>query len=439
MRLTVIGTGYVGAVHASCMAELGHDVLGVDVDAERIAELAAGRPPFYEPGLGALLKRGVESGRLRFGTSPAEAARFAGTHFLCVGTPPLAGSGAADLRYVEAAADALAPHLSDDALIVGKSTVPVGTAAQLAARLPGTEIAWNPEFLREGCAVQDTMRPERIVVGTGSPWAEARLREMYAPLLDAGAPFIATDPATAEMVKLASNSFLATKVSFINAMAEICDATGADVLTLTEAMGADTRIGHRFLAPGLGFGGSCLPKDIRALAARAEALGLGGSVAFLREVDAINTRQRRRIVELARRLVGGSFAERNVAVLGAAFKPNSDDVRDSPALAVAEHVRQLGAEVRIHDPEAVDKARAVCPSLQFTLDVAKTCEQADVVLHLTEWPQYRELDPAALAAVVRTPALVDARHTLDPGAWRAAGWTVHAPGRPRLGAPAGGA
>ncbi|MFI7014755.1 UDP-glucose dehydrogenase family protein [Streptomyces sp. NPDC050164] len=439
MRLTVIGTGYVGAVHAACMAEIGHEVLGVDVDAERIAALAAGRTPFFEPGLGGMLRRTVDSGRLRFTTSMAEGARFAGTHFVCVGTPQRPGSGAADLRHVESAVDGLAPHLagSGHVLVVGKSTVPVGTADRLARRLrataPDADVAWNPEFLREGCAVQDTLRPERIVAGVRTAHAEGRLREIYAPLLAGGMPFIMTDTATAELVKLASNSFLATKVSFINAMAEICDATGADVLTLAEAMGADSRIGSRFLAPGLGFGGSCLPKDIRAFAARAEELGLGESVAFLREVDAINTRQRWRTVELAQRLVGGSFAHRNVAVLGAAFKPRSDDVRDSPALAVAEEVRHRGAQVRVHDPEAVDNARAAYPALQFALDVTKACEHADVVLHLTEWPQYRELDPAALATAVRTPAIVDARHTLDPETWCAAGWTLCAPGRPRLG------
>ncbi|WP_338784571.1 UDP-glucose/GDP-mannose dehydrogenase family protein [Streptomyces sp. DG1A-41] len=439
MRLTVIGTGYVGAVHAACMAEIGHDVLGVDVDAERIAALAAGRTPFFEPGLGGMLRRTVDSGRLRFTTSMAEAARFAGTHFVCVGTPQRPVSGAADLRHVESAVDGLAPHLpgSGHVLVVGKSTVPVGTADRLARRLrataPDADIAWNPEFLREGCAVQDTLRPERIVAGVRTAHAEGRLREIYAPLLAGGMPFIVTDTATAELVKLASNSFLATKVSFINAMAEICDATGADVLTLAEAMGADSRIGSRFLAPGLGFGGSCLPKDIRAFAARAEELGLEESVAFLREVDAINTRQRWRTVELAQRLVGGSFAHRNVAVLGAAFKPRSDDVRDSPALAVAQEVRHRGAQVRVHDPEAVDNARAAYPALQFALDVTKACEHADVVLHLTEWPQYRELDPAALATAVRTPAIVDARHTLDPETWCAAGWTLCAPGRPRLG------
>ncbi|WP_329335220.1 UDP-glucose/GDP-mannose dehydrogenase family protein [Streptomyces sp. NBC_01352] len=441
MRLTVIGTGYVGAVHAACMADIGHEVLGVDLDPERIAALAAGRPPFFEPGLAAMLQHTVDTGRLRFTTSLDEAARFADTHFVCVGTPQLPDSGAADLRHVEAAVDGLAAQRTgrgdEPALVVGKSTVPVGTADRLARRLRVTaghvDIAWNPEFLREGCAVQDTLRPERIVAGVRTAHAEARLREIYSPLTAAGAPFIVTDTATAELVKLASNSFLATKISFINAMAEICDATGADVLTLAGAMGADPRIGSRFLAPGLGFGGSCLPKDIRAFTARAEELGLGESVAFLRQVDEINTRQRRRTVDLAEQVVGGSFTDRSVAVLGAAFKPRSDDVRDSPALAVAEAVRRRGAQVRVHDPEAVDNARACHPALQFALDVNKACEQADVVLHLTEWPQYRDLDPAALATVVRTPAIVDARHTLDPDAWRSAGWTLRAPGRPRLG------
>ncbi|OIJ67785.1 UDP-glucose dehydrogenase family protein [Streptomyces mangrovisoli] len=442
MRMTVIGTGYVGAVHAACMADLGHQVLGVDVDTERTAALAAGRPPFHEPGLSAMLRRVMDAGRLTFTTSPRLAGAFADTHFICVGTPQRPGDGAADLRYVEAAVDALAPALRADArhpetVVIGKSTVPVGTAERLTARLAAAgahaDVAWNPEFLREGSAVQDTLRPERIVAGVGSARAEARLREIYAPLLAAGVPFLATDTATAELVKVASNSFLATKISFINAMAEICDATGADVLTLAEAMGADSRIGTRFLAPGLGFGGSCLPKDIRAFAARAQELGLGASTEFLHQVDAINTRQRDRTVDLARDLAGGAFAGRSVAVLGAAFKPGSDDVRDSPALAVAEAVRREGAQVRVHDPEAVDNARAVRPDLQYALDATKACERADVVLHLTEWPQYRELDPTALAAVVHTPALVDGRNTLDPAPWHAAGWTVRAPGRPRLG------
>ena len=443
MRLTVIGTGYVGLVHAACMADIGHTVLGVDLDADRIEALTRGRVPFYEPGLRELLHRGQESGRLRFTTSLAAAARFAQTHFVCVGTPQRLDSHAADLRFVDAVVDDLAPHLRGWCLVVGKSTVPVGTAARLGARLvrtaPEAEIAWNPEFLREGFAVQDTLRPERLVAGVVSPRADAVLREIYAPMLRAEVPFVSTDLATAELVKLAANSFLATKISFINAMAELCDATGADVVTLADAIGRDARIGHRYLQPGLGFGGGCLPKDIRALMARAEELGLGESVGFLRQVDEINTRQRRRAVALAEQLAGGSLSGVNVAVLGAAFKPGSDDVRDSPALAVAEEIHRQGARVRVHDPEAVDNARAAIPWLQFTLDVPKSCEDADVVLHLTAWPAYREIDPAKLASVVRRPAILDARHTLDAVRWRSAGWTVRAFGRPKPGGdPRGG-
>ncbi|WP_055564445.1 UDP-glucose dehydrogenase family protein [Streptomyces atriruber] len=436
MRMTVIGTGYVGTVHAACMADIGHQVLGLDIDAERIAALSAGRAPLHEDGLDALLARTVASGRLRFSTSLAEGAAFAGTHFVCVGTPQRPDGGAADLSQVDAVVDGLAPHLRPGSLLVGKSTVPVGTAARLAGRLaaaaPGTEVAWNPEFLREGSAVLDTMRPERLVVGVTSARAEAVLREVYAPMIRAGVPFFGTDPATAELVKVASNAFLATKISFINAMAEVCDAAGADATVLAGAIGADPRIGPRFLAPGLGFGGSCFPKDIRAFAARAEEIGAGEAVAFLHEVDRINTRQRRRTVDRARLLLGGSSAGRRVAVLGAAFKPGSDDVRDSPALAVAAALRAQGAEVRVHDPEALDNARAVRPELTYALDVDKACEGADLVLHLTDWPEYRSVDPAALASLVRSPVLLDARNGLDPALWTAAGWTVHAPGRPGL-------
>ena len=437
MRMTVIGTGYVGVVHAATMADLGHEVLGADIDEERIAALSSGTPPVYEPGLQELLQRTVASGRLRFTTDVASAARFAPAHFVCVGTPQQPGAKRADVRSVEAVVDALAPHLGPGDLIVGKSTVPVGTAARLAERLrrtaPQAGLAWNPEFLREGFAVQDSAAPERIVVGVTSEHDEEVLRELYAPMLRVGVPFFRTDPSTAELVKVASNSFLATKISFINAMAEVCDAAGADVIMLAQAVGADSRIGPRFLQPGLGFGGSCFPKDIRGFMARAEELGVGGAVAFLDEVDAINTRQRTRTVELTGRLVGGSFADANVAVLGAAFKPDSDDVRDSPALAVAESIRRRGARVRVHDPEALDNARSAAPGLQYTLDVPKACEDADVVLHLTAWPEYRAIDPAALAPLVRRPTVVDARHTLDADRWREAGWSLHAPGRPQPG------
>ncbi|MFG2503126.1 UDP-glucose dehydrogenase family protein [Streptomyces sp. NPDC048441] len=436
MRMTVIGTGYVGTAHAACMADIGHQVLGVDIDADRIASLAAGRAPIHEDGLDELLARTLASGRLRFSTSLAEGAAFARTHFVCVGTPQLPDSKAADLRYVDAVVDGLASHLRPGSLIVGKSTVPVGTAARISERLadmtPGTEVAWNPEFLREGAAVQDTMRPERLVVGVTSRHAEGVLRAVYAPMILAGVPFFATDPATAELVKVAANSFLATKISFINAMAEVCDAAGADVSLLARAIGADSRIGPRFLEPGLGFGGSCFPKDIRAFAARAEEIGAGEAVVFLHEVDRINTRQRQRTVDRARGLLGGSFTGCRIAVLGAAFKPGSDDVRDSPALVVAATLQQQGAAVRVHDPEAIDTARAVHPELAYALDVDKACEDADLVLHLTNWPQYQDIDPAALAELVRSPVLFDARNCLDPRSWSAAGWAVHAPGRPRL-------
>ena len=436
MRITVIGTGYLGAVHAACMAGIGHEVLGVDAEPDKIAALAAGRAPFFEPGLPELLARETALGRLRFTTSLAEAADFGEIHFVCVGTPQRPGSDAADLRNVEAVIDELAPHLHRDCLVVGKSTVPVGTAARVAARLvelapvgAGAELAWNPEFLREGFAVADTLSPDRIVLGATSAQAQARLRRLYAPTLATGTPFITTDLATAELVKVSANAFLATKISFINAIAEVCEATGADVVTLADALGHDVRIGRRFLNAGLGFGGGCLPKDIRAFMARAGELGVGEALAFLRDIDEINMRCRRRVVDLARDMVGGSFLSCNVAVLGAAFKPNSDDVRDSPALKVAAAIQLEGAQVRVHDPEALDNARRVFPTLDYTREPSKACEHADVVLHLTEWNDYRELDPAALGEIVRHARLVDARNALDARRWQGAGWTIRALGR----------
>ncbi|WP_037679795.1 UDP-glucose/GDP-mannose dehydrogenase family protein [Streptomyces griseus] len=437
MRLTVIGTGYLGAVHAACMADIGHDVLGVDTDTRKIEALAAGRAPFFEPGLPEILTRNTEDGRLRFTSSLQEAADFGDLHFVCVGTPQRPDSLAADLRHVEAVVDGLVPLLTRDSLIVGKSTVPVGTTRALsrrvAARLrPGVdaEVAWNPEFLREGYAVQDTLRPDRLVVGVTSPRADQLLRAVYDSMLRAGVAYVSTDPATAELVKVAANSFLATKISFINAMAEVCDASGADVVTLADALGHDVRIGRRFLSAGLGFGGGCLPKDIRAFLARAEELQVGEAVSFLRQVDRINHRQRRRTVDLARHLLGGAFAGRRVAVLGATFKPDSDDVRDSPALAVTAEIVAEGADVSVHDPEGLDNARAALSGPTYCTDVMEACRDADVVLHLTEWRRYRELDPVKLAEVVRAPRLLDARNALDPAAWRVAGWHVRALGRP---------
>ncbi|MEU5422134.1 UDP-glucose dehydrogenase family protein [Streptomyces sp. NPDC020799] len=436
LRLTVIGTGYLGATHAVCMAELGHEVLGVDVDPDKIGALRAGRVPFYEPGLERLLAEHTASGRLRFTTSYEEAAEFGQVHFLCVGTPQREGSDAADLTYVDAAVEALGPHLTRPALVVGKSTVPVGTAARLAHRLaelapagPRAELAWNPEFLREGFAVQDTLRPDRLVLGVRSDGAETLLREVYAPVIAAGTPVITADFPTAELVKTAANAFLATKISFINAMAEVCEVADADVSVLARAIGHDERIGARFLRAGVGFGGGCLPKDIRAFAARAEELGTGRSLAFLREVDAINLRRRDRVVELARELCGGSLLGKRVGVLGAAFKPESDDIRDSPALDVAARLRLDGAEVSVHDPKAMDNARKAHPLLDYAMSAEDTVRAADVVLHLTEWREYRELDPAALAPLARRPRIVDGRGALDGAAWTEAGWDFHSLGR----------
>ncbi|GAA2903255.1 UDP-glucose/GDP-mannose dehydrogenase family protein [Pseudonocardia halophobica] len=435
MRITVIGTGYLGAVHAACMADSGHEVLGVDVDPRKLAALSEGRPPFFEPGLPELLRRTVDAGSLRFTDSLQEAGEFGEVHFVCVGTPQQPGSYAADMKYVDAVVDGLAPHLRDGSLVVGKSTVPVGTAARLAGRIAelnpavDAELAWNPEFLREGFAVQDTLRPDRLVVGVTSERADAMLREVYAPMLTAGCPYISTDLATAELVKVAANSFLATKISFVNAMAEVCDAAGGDVVTLADAIGHDTRIGRRFLSAGVGFGGGCLPKDIRAFMARAGELGVGEALSFLKAVDEVNMRRRQRTVDLARELVGGSFLGKNVAILGAAFKPDSDDVRDSPALNIAAAIQLQGGQVRVHDPEAIDNARAQFPTLDYALDIEKACERADLVLHLTEWTQYRELDAGRLLKVVREPVLIDGRNTLDMAAWRSAGWTVRALGR----------
>ncbi|HEX7355345.1 MAG TPA: UDP-glucose/GDP-mannose dehydrogenase family protein [Mycobacteriales bacterium] len=435
LRMTVLGTGYLGATHAACMAEMGFEVLGVDVDAAKVDTLNQGRVPFFEPGLDEVLARGIAAGRLRFTTSYAEAAAFGDVHFVCVGTPQKAGEMAADLRYVDGCLDALLPLLTGPALVVGKSTVPAGTAERVAARIaaecPGdVSLAWNPEFLREGFAVEDTLRPDRLVVGTERAEDLARMREVYAPLLDAGVPLVATDFATAELVKVAANAFLATKISFINAMAEVCEATRADVTMLSQALSYDTRIGGRFLSAGLGFGGGCLPKDIRAFMARAGELGVDQALSFLREVDAINLRRRARMVDLARELLDGSFASARIAALGAAFKPESDDIRDSPALDVASAIGRAGGTVTVYDPQAVANARLTHPDLGYAASTAEALHGADLVLLLTEWREFRDLDPAETKALVAAPRIVDGRNILDPAAWRGAGWTYRALGRP---------
>lgn len=442
-KITVIGTGYLGATHAAAMAELGFEVLGLDVVPEKIEMLGRGKVPMYEPGLEELLRRhvaGIEgsTGRLRFTMSWEEAGEFGDVHFVCVNTPQKHGEYACDMSYVESAVDALAPHLRRPALVVGKSTVPVGSAARLAARLTelapagaDVELAWNPEFLREGFAVQDTLHPDRIVVGVAGERGEKLLREVYATPIGEGSPFVVADYPTAELVKTAANSFLATKISFINAMAEVCEAADGDVAKLAEAIGHDERIGKKFLRAGIGFGGGCLPKDIRAFMARAGELGADQALTFLREVDSINMRRRGHMVELARETVGGSFLGQRVAVLGATFKPDSDDVRDSPALNVAGQIHLQGGQVTVYDPKGMDNARRLFPTLGYAPTALEACQGAHVVLHLTEWGEFRELDPAALAAVVAERRILDGRNALDAGAWRSAGWTYRAMGRPQ--------
>jgi UDPglucose 6-dehydrogenase len=414
------------------MAEIGHEVLGLDVDPDKVAALRSGRVPFYEPGLEELLAKHVATGRLRFTSSYEEVAEFGEVHFSCVGTPQSPGGNAADLRYVDAVIEHLAPLLvGRNALVVGKSTVPVGTAERLAAILPeDAELAWNPEFLREGFAVEDTLRPDRLVFGVRSTTAEARLRAVYAPVISNGTPVVVTDFPTAELVKTSANAFLATKISFINAMAEVCEAAGADVTLLAEALSHDTRIGGRFLRAGVGFGGGCLPKDIRAFMARAGELGVGQALTFLREVDDINMRRRGRVVDLAREAAGGGFLGRRIAVLGAAFKPDSDDIRDSPALNVAAQIQLQGGNVSVYDPKAMDNARKAFPTLAYATSAEDALSEADVVLHLTEWQEFRDLDPAVLRDTVARPYVIDGRNALDAARWRAAGWTYRALGRP---------
>ena len=435
--ITVLGTGYLGTAHAACLAEMGFEVLGVDVNSAKIEALNCGELPFYEPGLEPLLQSGLKSGRLSFTASYAEAAAFGDVHFVCVGTPQREDSYGADLSQVNGCIDALGPLLDRPCLVIGKSTVPVGTAEILAERLSrispagrACELAWNPEFLREGHAVQDTMRPDRIVAGVTSAHAEAVLRQVYAEPIAVGTPFLVTDLPTAEIVKVAANAFLATKISFINAMAEVCEATHADVAKLSEVLGLDPRIGSAALRPGLGFGGGCLPKDIRAFMARAEELGVDQALSFLREVDAINMRRRARMVDLARELAGGSLHGQTIGVLGVAFKPDSDDIRDSPALDVAATIHGLGAAVTVYDPVALVHARQAHPELSYANSALDAVTGADVTLLLTEWQEFRDADPEELSKVVARRNIVDGRNALDADRWREAGWTYRALGRP---------
>ena len=432
LKLSVIGCGYLGATHAACMSSLGFEVVGIDTDANKVAMLNRGQLPFYEPGLDSLLASEMTTGRLSFSTEFSDAAD-ADVHFICVGTPQSKDGLAADLTYVKSSVTAIAPHLKAGALVVGKSTVPVGTAhmlrEQLAQSAPQADLAWNPEFLREGFAVEDTLRPNRLVVGVVNDRAEAILKDVYKPIIDLGTPWIRADLPTAELVKVAANSFLATKISFINAMAEICEAAGGDVTVLAKAIGYDPRIGSRFLQAGIGFGGGCLPKDIRAFMARAQELGANQALEFLREIDAINLRARQRVIDVVRADLSEDLTQYKIAVLGATFKPDSDDVRDSPALDIAVQLNAAGAKVVVHDPKGIEPARKRFPDLDYRESVLDAVKDVDAILHLTEWKEYRELDPQVIGTLVKSKFLIDGRNMLDREKWRQAGWRVHALGR----------
>lgn len=432
MKLSVIGCGYLGATHAACMSSLGFQVVGIDTDQGKVDLLSSGNLPFYEPGLDSLLASEIKTGRLTF-TTDFSASADADVHFICVGTPQSKEGLAADLTFVKSAIAAIAPFLKDGALVVGKSTVPVGTAQALREILtisaPHADLAWNPEFLREGFAIEDTLRPNRLVVGVVNDRAENILKEVYQPIIDLGTPWIRADLPTAELVKVAANSFLATKISFINAMAEVCEAAGGDVTVLAKAIGYDPRIGSRFLQAGIGFGGGCLPKDIRAFMARAEELGADQALEFLREIDAINLRARQRVIDVVRADLSEDLSQYKIAILGATFKPDSDDVRDSPALDIAAQLQAAGATIVVHDPKGIEPARKRFPHLDYAERVTDCVKGADAILHLTEWKEYRELDPAVIGQLVRSKFLIDGRNALDREKWRAAGWRVHALGR----------
>lgn len=429
LRVSVIGTGYLGATHAAAVAEMGFTVIGVDHDPAKIAALEKGVVPFYEPGLPELIRTHVETGRLSFTTDLAAAVAASDVHFICVGTPQQASSHAADLSFVEDATRAVAESLTHDGLIVGKSTVPVGTAARLREMVDAAapahvhvELDWNPEFLREGYAVEDTLRPDRIVIGGASAWADEQLRRLYGPAIAGGTPVVTCDLPTAELVKVSANAFLATKISFINAIAEVCEKTGADVTTLADAIGHDARIGRRFLNAGLGFGGGCLPKDIRALTHRAGELGALQAVGLMEQVDQINMSQRLRVVDLAMSACPVNILNARVAVLGVAFKPDTDDVRDSPALNVAAALHLRGALVSVYDPEANATAKRSFPTLTYAATLEAAVTGADLVLVLTEWPEIAGADPVAIGRLVAHRAVVDGRRCLPAEAWRDAGW-----------------
>ena len=436
MKISVIGCGYLGAVHAASMAELGHDVIGIDVDQARIDTLARGKAPFHEPGFDELLQK--NAARLTFTTAMA-AVKDARVHFVAVGTPQ-ASDGSADMGYVNSAIEGLLSFIGEGHLVVGKSTVPVGTAERLSEQVTstGAVLMWNPEFLREGFAVQDTLSPDRLVYGipegNSGEWATATLDALYEQILATGTPRLLMNFATAELVKVSANAFLATKISFINAMAEIAEVTGANVTQLADAIGHDARIGRRFLNAGVGFGGGCLPKDIRGFVARAEELGVGQSLSFLRDVDAINLRRRARVLDILVEELG-DLTGKTIAVWGMAFKPDSDDIRDSPALDITESLARAGAKVVAADPAALEPAQrrlaqsGLSDSISLTVDHLEAARNADALVIATEWKQFSEASPLEVAGLLATALVIDGRNCLDSDAWKKAGFRYRGMGR----------
>jgi UDPglucose 6-dehydrogenase len=434
--ISVIGCGYLGAVHAASMAELGHKVIGIDVDQARIDSLAAGRAPFHEPGFNELLQK--NAARLSF-TTDMSAVKDASVHFVAVGTPQ-ASDGSADMAYVNSAIEGLLPFIGEGHLVVGKSTVPVGTTERLSESVTstGAVLMWNPEFLREGLAVQDTLSPDRLVYGipeeTTGEWATATLDAVYQQILAKETPRLLMNFATAELVKVSANAFLATKISFINAMAEIAEVTGANVTQLADAIGHDARIGRRFLNAGVGFGGGCLPKDIRGFVARAEELGVGQSLSFLREVDAINLRRRGRVLDILVEELG-DLSGKTIAVWGMAFKPDSDDIRDSPALDITESLARAGAQVVAADPAALAPAErrlaqsGLSDSISLTDDHLEAARNADALVIATEWKDFSQANPVEVAGLLATALVIDGRNCLDSDAWKAAGFRYRGMGR----------
>ncbi|WP_027659718.1 UDP-glucose dehydrogenase family protein [Salinispora fenicalii] len=432
MKVTVIGSGHLGATHAAGMADIGHEVIGVDIDPEKVETLNAGRGWFHEPELDVLLARNLDTGRLRFTTDFAAAAAFGDVHFLAVGTPS-GLDGTYDLTQISAAIERLAPHLRRPCLIVGKSTVTPGTAEVVEAQArklspigDGVQVAWNPEFLREGTAVADTLTPDRIVLGVASTEAEETLRLLYAPITSGhGCPLVVTDRITAEMVKATANAYLATRISFVNAVAEMCAVVGANVAELADAIGHDARIGHQYLQPGLGFGGGCLPKDLHAFTAQAERGGVTTAAEFLHSVDSVNLHMRTRAVTLATAALNGEVRGRRIALWGTAFKPGIDDVRDSPALDVAVRLHGAGAQVTAYDPQGLAMARQSAPQLSYAATAAEAAVGAELIVVGTGWPEFGALDPYVIAERVDQRILLDTRGVISGPRWRAAGWTVH--------------